>query len=198
MDKSGLTKRAPDVWDSARFRSIFLASSFSCSQTESAPAHPQVTQTVGTPRAKICNKQMGDNMTDIILSVRLGVDDNRKNKKLLAEFTEWLNQKYGEHALAFLEDILKSAQIPFDGYMTTEPSHSLENDIYEEFRHPKMEKSGKWILDDLQMKNKNPIWIKLENQWIKGKVEIKGKEKNIVIEPENVAIPITETLFLKW
>ena len=141
---------------------------------------------------------MGDNMTDIILSVRLGVDDNRKNKKLLAEFTEWLNQKYGEHALAFLEDILKSAQIPFDGYMTTEPSHSLENDIYEEFRHPKMEKSGKWILDDLQMKNKNPIWIKLENQWIKGKVEIKGKEKNIVIEPENVAIPITETLFLKW
>jgi len=25
---SGLTKRAPDKWDSARFRSIFLASSF--------------------------------------------------------------------------------------------------------------------------------------------------------------------------
>ena len=26
--KSGLTKRAPDVWDSAAFSSIFLASSF--------------------------------------------------------------------------------------------------------------------------------------------------------------------------
>ena len=38
--------RAADGWESARFRSIFLASSFSCSQTESTPAHTQVTQTV--------------------------------------------------------------------------------------------------------------------------------------------------------
>ncbi len=45
--KSGLTKRAPDVWDSAAFSSIFLASSFSCSQAESTPAHTQVTPTVG-------------------------------------------------------------------------------------------------------------------------------------------------------
>jgi len=35
------------VWDSAAFSSIFLASGFSCSQTESTPAHTQVTQTVG-------------------------------------------------------------------------------------------------------------------------------------------------------
>jgi hypothetical protein len=42
------------VWDSAAFSSIFLASSFSCSQTESTPAHTQVTQTVGQPRAKVC------------------------------------------------------------------------------------------------------------------------------------------------
>ena len=48
--KSGLTKRAPDVWDSARFSSIFLASSFSCSQAGSTPAHTQVTQTVGLHR----------------------------------------------------------------------------------------------------------------------------------------------------
>ncbi len=40
------TKRAPDVWDSAAFSSIFLASSFFCSRTESQPAHTQVTQTV--------------------------------------------------------------------------------------------------------------------------------------------------------
>jgi hypothetical protein len=46
------TKRAPDVWDSAAFSSIFLASSFSCSQAESTPAHTQVTQTVSQPRAK--------------------------------------------------------------------------------------------------------------------------------------------------
>ena len=44
--KRQLTKRAPDVWDSAAFSSIFLASSFSCSQAESTPAHTQVTQTV--------------------------------------------------------------------------------------------------------------------------------------------------------
>ncbi len=40
------TKRALDVWDSAAFSRIFLASSFSCSLTESAPAYAQVTQTV--------------------------------------------------------------------------------------------------------------------------------------------------------
>ena len=52
--KSVPTKRAPDpstssgqaVWESARFTGIFLASGFSCSQTESTPAHTQVTQTV--------------------------------------------------------------------------------------------------------------------------------------------------------
>ena len=37
----------PDKWDSARFTNIFLASGFSCSQTESTPAHLRVTQTVG-------------------------------------------------------------------------------------------------------------------------------------------------------
>ena len=47
------TQRAPDVWESARFTSIFLASSFSCSQAESTPAPAPVTQTVGwlTPKA---------------------------------------------------------------------------------------------------------------------------------------------------
>ena len=47
--KSGLTKRAPDVWDSAAFSSIFHASSFSCSQAESTPAPARVTQTVSAP-----------------------------------------------------------------------------------------------------------------------------------------------------
>ena len=44
------TKRAPDVWDSAAFSSIFLASSFFCSQAESTPAPAQVTQTVSRHR----------------------------------------------------------------------------------------------------------------------------------------------------
>ena len=44
--ESRRTKRAPDVWDSAAFSSIFLASSFSCSQAESTPAHTQVTLVV--------------------------------------------------------------------------------------------------------------------------------------------------------
>jgi hypothetical protein len=44
-----LSKRAPDMWDSAAFTSIFLASAFSCSQAESTPAHTQVTQTIGVP-----------------------------------------------------------------------------------------------------------------------------------------------------
>lgn len=34
-DKSRRTQRAADWWDSARFKDIFLASSFSCSQAES-------------------------------------------------------------------------------------------------------------------------------------------------------------------
>jgi hypothetical protein len=42
-----LTKRAADWWDSARFTSIFLASGFSCSRSESTPAHQRLTQTVG-------------------------------------------------------------------------------------------------------------------------------------------------------
>ncbi|MDP1624352.1 MAG: DUF2251 domain-containing protein, partial [bacterium] len=55
--KNGLTKRAPDVWDSAAFSSIFLASSFSCSQTESTPTHTQVTQTVGLLSEEIMKSQ---------------------------------------------------------------------------------------------------------------------------------------------
>jgi hypothetical protein len=47
MAKKCLTKRALDAGDSAAFSSIFLASSFLCSQTESTPAPAPVTQTVG-------------------------------------------------------------------------------------------------------------------------------------------------------
>jgi hypothetical protein len=43
----GLTKRAADWWDSAPFSSIFLASVFFFSRSESQPAHQRLTQTVG-------------------------------------------------------------------------------------------------------------------------------------------------------
>jgi len=40
QSKNGLTKRAPDVWESARFTGIFLASSFSyISSIVHAPPH---------------------------------------------------------------------------------------------------------------------------------------------------------------
>jgi hypothetical protein len=45
--KSRSTQHTLDAGDSAAFSSIFQASSFFCSQSESTPAHPWVTQTVG-------------------------------------------------------------------------------------------------------------------------------------------------------
>jgi len=61
------TKRAPDKWESARFSSIFLASSFFCSQALSTPAHLRVTQTVGRLASKICTskfvKHIGDKVS---------------------------------------------------------------------------------------------------------------------------------------
>ncbi|MCZ2459171.1 MAG: hypothetical protein LC128_06055, partial [Chitinophagales bacterium] len=64
-----------DVWDSAAFSSIFLASSFFCSQTESTPAHTQVTQTVGTPLA-----QQGKNRSSkqFAFSTVLSVKQNKE------------------------------------------------------------------------------------------------------------------------
>jgi hypothetical protein len=44
--KSVPTKRAADVWDSARFSSSFLAWIFFCLQVESHPPHTRLTQTV--------------------------------------------------------------------------------------------------------------------------------------------------------
>jgi len=55
----GLTKRAPDKWDSARFSSIFLASSFLCFQAESTPTPAPVTQTVGRLSSK-AEKEKGN------------------------------------------------------------------------------------------------------------------------------------------
>ena len=53
LPKRHLTKRALDAGDSVPFSGIFLASSFSCSQTESTPAPAPVTQTVRCAKGKI-------------------------------------------------------------------------------------------------------------------------------------------------
>jgi len=50
----GPTKRVLDAGDSARFISVFLASSFSCSPAESTPTPAPVTQTVSHPLAFLC------------------------------------------------------------------------------------------------------------------------------------------------
>jgi hypothetical protein len=52
-----LTKRAPDDRESAAFSSIILASSFSCSRSESRPTLPPVTQTVRRFAEKILGYQ---------------------------------------------------------------------------------------------------------------------------------------------
>lgn len=61
-NKKRLTKRALDRWDSAAFSSIFLASSFLCSQALSTPAHLPVTQTVDAFRLQVstANKNIGE------------------------------------------------------------------------------------------------------------------------------------------
>ena len=136
-------------------------------------------------------------MTDIILSVRLGIDDTKKNQKMIVKFSKWLNQKYLEHGTKFLENILEAAQIPFEGYMTSRINHSEYNDPFMNLRHPKAGKNGEWFLDEIKIKNKEVVWIKLENQWIKGKVVSNKKNSSIVIEPEDVVIPMTKGLFLE-
>jgi len=50
------TKRAADWWESARLMSIFHNRSVSCSQAESTPAHPQVTQTVGRAQRRVVSR----------------------------------------------------------------------------------------------------------------------------------------------
>ena len=55
--KNRLTKRVADVWESARFRSIFLASGFSTSQTLSTPAHAQLTQAVSRCEGLVDKRQ---------------------------------------------------------------------------------------------------------------------------------------------
>lgn len=141
-------------------------------------------------------------MTDITLNLRLVIDDNNKNEEFISKFTKWLNQEYpkpsySEYAQEFATKILTSVQVPSE-YITLQISHSTKNDYLDELRHPKLDNSGKWLLDDMELKNKSVIFVKLENQWLKAKIETKGKNTSIVFNPENITIPISENLYLHW
>src|SRR3972149_5955618 len=57
---------APDVWDSAAFSSIFLASGFSCSQTESTPSRQQVPITCSV---KVFRKVKQSPRNDVVVRV---------------------------------------------------------------------------------------------------------------------------------
>jgi hypothetical protein len=137
-------------------------------------------------------------MIDVIFTIRLGIKDNLENKKHISQFSKFLDRKYGEHANKFLHDLLLDAQLPFEGDMTTNPDHNLQEDVFSEYRHPQQVEEHKWTLDDLPIQNNLPIWVRLENQWIKARTQIKGQASSIIIEPENVKIPLSEALFLKW
>ncbi len=137
-------------------------------------------------------------MTDIVLSIRLLVG---RDEMMIAQFSKWMKQNYpkpsyADHAIEFAENVLKSAQIPFDCNIGINTSYGVKDD-WVDFRHPKLGKSGKWFLDDERLENNKAIFIKLENQWIKGKVRVIDGTSNIVIEPENVIIPLNEKLFLR-
>lgn len=83
FNKSVPTKRAPDVWDSARFTSIFLASGFSTSQALSTPAHTRVTQTVGRFLAIMKGTRMQDKLNTAIELAKSG--NKGEAIKLLSE-----------------------------------------------------------------------------------------------------------------
>ncbi len=142
-------------------------------------------------------------MNEIILTVRLCFKDTKKNKNLFNKLVEWLNQgyqpTYQECAVDFVNNILQSAKLPLDRdfELTTRITHSASDNPLG-YSHPKLIKVDKWHLDDLLLKDKSNIWIRLENQWIKGVVEVKNKNSYILILPENVLIPISENLFLSW
>jgi hypothetical protein len=71
IKKSGLTQRALDAGESAAFSSIFLASSFLCSQIESTPAPAPVTQTVGHTKSDKKEKKMESNQLGAIFILKL-------------------------------------------------------------------------------------------------------------------------------
>lgn len=142
-------------------------------------------------------------MTDVILNIRLNFDDRKKDEIPLKSFIEWLNQKVNKPTLEdlsieFVSRIFTEAKVNFEEFIPSQFSLNVKKDPFLEYRHPKLFDKGKWYLDDVPIENKQTIWIKLENQWIKGKIKSIGNVFHITIEPENIMLPINENSYLSW
>ncbi|UYN92637.1 MAG: hypothetical protein KIT70_03855 [Anaerolineales bacterium] len=133
-------------------------------------------------------------MSEFIISLRLNIDNTSKNKKVLSQWAKNFGQNSERSQL--IVKILSAIKIPFEGYATPRITHSLDNEYLKEFRHPELGRGENWVLDDLDLKNGSKVFVKLENQSVKGRVEIKGKASSIKIEPEGVSIPLSKDLFL--
>jgi hypothetical protein len=107
------------VWESARFTSIFLASSFSYSQALSTPAHTQVTQTVGWQRQNHNNKLQANmdtsrlNITFWILVFYLLFMALKTIRFLMLGGPSNRNQRPKNTIEAFVEEILWYGKFPF-------------------------------------------------------------------------------------
>lgn len=137
-------------------------------------------------------------MIDIILQIRLEIDNTNKNKEIIRRFSIWLNKEFTKYGQVFVENIFRAASLPFEGQMTIKLDCNEGYDPFLDSRHPKWKRGEKWLLDGIELCSKAVICVRLENQWIKGSVLIEEKNSYIVIEPECVAIPINEKLFLRW
>lgn len=69
---------------------------------------------------------------------------------------------------------------------------------FSSFDHPKLQRDGSWFLDEIHLRKNTGVFVKLENQHIKGRIETKNKITIIKIEPEGVEIPLDTNLLLSW
>ena len=142
-------------------------------------------------------------MKDFVFTVRLSVDDSKDNKDKIAAFSQWLNEgssktSWNYHAQQFIDGILRAAEIPFDGLMETRFNTSAEDNILDQPLRPRRGQGGKWYLADLPLRNGAKIWVKLENQYIKGHIEVSGKDTFINVLPEETRLLMSGRLLLKW
>lgn len=142
-------------------------------------------------------------MADVLLSIRLGIPDNVRNKGVFSKLRKWLNQagikpSYEDLANDFVTNIFNSVQLSTKSFATVEISHNTKDYLLIDLAHPRLENTGKWVLDAQPLSNGATIFVKLENLWIKGKVKFRGDGCSIIIEPEDVEMPLSEKLFLRW
>jgi hypothetical protein len=139
-------------------------------------------------------------MPDIIITFRIQFDN--KDKIFKQKFSELLINK-NEHSLFIIysnelfSNLLSNDHLATKGSISKVITTSKDIDPLENLHHPIMLQNG-WNLNDYLIKNKSTFYVWLENQWIKGKAIIEGKDASLLVEPENILIPISNSLFMKW